>query len=699
MMFKKICSLVLASAVAMPFGGAFAKSADARTSRSGNMYYIRGRLDADEFNFGDRLTVLMKDGGSIKYINETGINADGSYSLVFECDDAANSVSVKAGCADVSDSVCYAGTFDDMVDTSIVKTADGKNVKIFAEVKNAYLTQQDYTVIAAAYGSDGMLKNIETKRRSLDGTADANKELFTFERENASRVSLMIFENLDSVTPLCKSFSADDLNALPTETDVFYNRYEVEDCEHSKGFTEEMMKGGRALTKVNKSGYFVLKNVDMTGVKTGIINAGTTAGDRTLEVRLDSADGKKIGEVTLSTTETQFTLKTTEFKLNEAGGQKHNVYFVDNSKNDGYTVDFVILSNEVPSSESGAGAPTYVNSDSKDIVYTGDWQTESGKGDFYRGGDAAVLTGKGGIKYEFYGTGIDLICDVTESDCNIDIYIDGIKEKTQNLKNLLNEGQSAPARTVFTKTGLKRWKHAVEITAQNGKVAFDAFKIYTRPIRVVCVGDSITDGGHKGEYNRNIGTADREYSWPHEMNKILGDGYLVFNCGQKATTTKTYKGGDVYVFKTAKSEDADIVINTLGYNDYGTTDFNTSDFKDRFVSIMDEIQQRCTTSPRLYVGLTPFGAQKTASDQKRIDGTEALRELSAEKNWPIVDFCSYMLPYRDNKKYFPDGTHPYSYEATNMMAAVAAGQLPCAELTDAEALTQKVEELSVQSGN
>ena len=697
-MFKRICSLTLALAVMLPFGNIFADAPKTKIGRYNDMYYVRGQLSASELSFGDRLTVLMKDGeNNIKYINETEVSADGSYSLAFECENVSEAnIKIKAGNTDVSDSECYAGTFEDMIDASIVKTADGKYIKIFAEVINPYLMEKGYTMLAAEYDLNGNLKSVKTKSESLSGSNADNKYLFSFEKENTSRVALMVFESLSNIVPLCKSFPADNFEALPVETDVFYNRYEVEDSKHNTGFREEIMNGGRALTKVNKSGYFVLENVDMTGVKSGIINAGTMIEGRKLEVRLDAVNGKKIGEVTLNKTEAQFGFKTTEFKVNATDvttEKNHDIYFVDNSKDTDYTVDFVILTNEKTSEETGAGAPTYVNNTDSNITYTGEWKTVTNKGDFYQGADAAVLTDEGSIKYEFYGTGIDLICDVTAKDCNIDIYIDGIKEKTQNLKNLLNAGENAPARTVFTKTGLKRWKHTIEIKSQYGGVTFDAFKVYTRPIRVVCVGDSITDGGHKGDTFRKQ-TLNEEFSWPHEMNKLLGDGYMIFNCGKGGTTTDSYKNGDVYVFKTAKQEDADIVINTLGYNDYALPDFTAESFKERYVYIMDEIKKTCTTAPRFYIGLTPFGRQGTANGENQKEGVEVLKSLSLEKNWPIVDFCSYMAPYRDNGKYFPDGTHPYAYEANNMMAAIAARQVMCIELCDPKALETEVKQYS-----
>ena len=249
-------------------------------------------------------------------------------------------------------------------------------------------------------------------------------------------------------------------------------------------------------------------------------------------------------------------------------------------------------------------------------------------------------------KFVAYGAEVTL-CDMREME-QFDEDIDGIKEKTQNLKNLLNSGQSAPARTVFTKTGLKRWKHTIEIKSQSGGVTFDAFKVYTRPIRVVCVGDSITDGKRK-RVDIN-GPKDRELSWPHRMNEMLGGGYMIFNCGKGGICANNYDNADVYVFKTAKSEDADVVINVLGYNDYWTEDFTVDSFKKNFVDKMDRIGETCTTPPRFYIGLTPFGRQETADQKNQIAGVATLKALSSEKNWPIVDFLDYLHVITFNRR-------------------------------------------------
>ena len=131
-MFKRTCLVILALAVILPLGNVFAEKSETKIGKYNDMYYVRGQLEASELSFGDRLTVLMKDNqNNIKYINETEVNADGSYSLAFECENAAgnNNILVKAGDAVVSDSTCYAGTFEDMIDASIVKTADKKNIK------------------------------------------------------------------------------------------------------------------------------------------------------------------------------------------------------------------------------------------------------------------------------------------------------------------------------------------------------------------------------------------------------------------------------------------------------------------------------------------------------------------------------------------------------------------------------------------
>lgn len=63
-------------------------------------------------------------------------------------------------------------------------------------------------------------------------------------------------------------------------------------------------------------------------------------------------------------------------------------------------------------------------------------------------------------------------------------------------------------------------------------------KVAAQPVRVACVGNSITYG---------TGIADREhFSYPVQLQQMLGNGYVVGNFG-KPGATLLYKGHRPYV--------------------------------------------------------------------------------------------------------------------------------------------------------
>lgn len=84
----------------------------------------------------------------------------------------------------------------------------------------------------------------------------------------------------------------------------------------------------------------------------------------------------------------------------------------------------------------------------------------------------------------------------------------------------------------------------------------------TAPIRITCVGDSITEG-----YGSSF-----EESYPMQMQKMLGDGYVVTNCGTSGSNVMSGRG---YVYRDSGhytnsiNSNPDIVIIALGTNDAG----------------------------------------------------------------------------------------------------------------------------------
>jgi acyl-CoA thioesterase-1 len=74
-------------------------------------------------------------------------------------------------------------------------------------------------------------------------------------------------------------------------------------------------------------------------------------------------------------------------------------------------------------------------------------------------------------------------------------------------------------------------------------------KLYSQqPIRIVCVGNSITEG---------FGNTSEEAAWPAQANKLLGNRYAFSNCAVSGTTM--FKNSNAPYWKTeryAKSESA-----------------------------------------------------------------------------------------------------------------------------------------------
>lgn len=64
--------------------------------------------------------------------------------------------------------------------------------------------------------------------------------------------------------------------------------------------------------------------------------------------------------------------------------------------------------------------------------------------------------------------------------------------------------------------------------------AVERIEELTRPLRITCVGDSITQG--VGSSNENL------YSYPAQLQKILGDSYQVKNAGVSGSNVTKGKG-------------------------------------------------------------------------------------------------------------------------------------------------------------
>ena len=181
----------------------------------------------------------------------------------------------------------------------------------------------------------------------------------------------------------------------------------------------------------------------------------------------------------------------------------------------------------------------------------------------------------------------------------------------------------------------------------------------TKPIKVACVGNSITEG---------FALAHPETeSYPAVLQRLLGDGYQVGNFGLTAHTLMM-KGNLPYMskqpFKDAQAFLPDIVTIKLGTNDSKPINWiHKEDFKKDLNTMIDAFEA-LPSHPRIYLCLPIPSDRKDwgINDSTIVNGIiPRIREVAHERNLPVIDLHTPMLPYYP--KEYTDGVHPNKYGA------------------------------------
>lgn len=191
-----------------------------------------------------------------------------------------------------------------------------------------------------------------------------------------------------------------------------------------------------------------------------------------------------------------------------------------------------------------------------------------------------------------------------------------------------------------------------------------------RPIRIACVGDSITEG---------VGASNKaKTSYPARLQELLGDGYVVGNFGHGGTTVTSYLKFSEYT-DSLKFE-PDVVLIFLGTNDcINMTDpSKVTAWKNAYENLLT-IYQNLPSNPRIYAVTSLYRNDYT---QRRwtLENVivPAQKEVAALKNVPVIDL------YELTKEYFAsafynagDRLHPtdtgYVYLAEAIASALTGG--------------------------
>jgi lysophospholipase L1-like esterase len=184
------------------------------------------------------------------------------------------------------------------------------------------------------------------------------------------------------------------------------------------------------------------------------------------------------------------------------------------------------------------------------------------------------------------------------------------------------------------------------------------------PIRISCVGDSITQGSGAGN----------GMSYPAQLKTLLGEGWEVGNFGVSGRTL--LRKGDFPYWKEAAYTKAldfkpDVVIIMLGTNDTKPQNWKhkaefEGDYRDLVKSFLD-----LTSKPRVFIcrpvpvpGKGNFGINETALQEQM----PVLTKLAEELKVDIIDMHAAL---EDKPELLPDRVHPNTEGAAEMAKAAA----------------------------
>jgi len=186
----------------------------------------------------------------------------------------------------------------------------------------------------------------------------------------------------------------------------------------------------------------------------------------------------------------------------------------------------------------------------------------------------------------------------------------------------------------------------------------------SQPVRVACIGDSITQG---------VGVA-KGRSYPEQLQTLLGKGWEVRNFGVSGRTLLR-KGDHPYwkenAFREAQDFAPDVVVIMLGTNDTKPQNWQ---FKDEFVTdYIDLVRtfQALPSKPRVFVCRpcpVPNGGNFMINEPNVLIEIPLIDKTAAETGAGVIDIHAALLPFPE---LLPDRVHPDTRGAGVIAATVA----------------------------
>ena len=173
-----------------------------------------------------------------------------------------------------------------------------------------------------------------------------------------------------------------------------------------------------------------------------------------------------------------------------------------------------------------------------------------------------------------------------------------------------------------------------------------------RPVRIACVGDSITEGYGLESQSKS--------SYPVILDSLLGSGCEVLNCGRSATTIS--RKGD-YPFWGAKEFSnvfrfkPDIITIKLGTNDTKPQNWDMQEYLQSYQAMIDTFMS-LSPVPTIYLCLpVPVYQDRWGISDSIVNAgvIPAIRQIAKVNGLTVINLNKALQGYPEC---FPDGIHP-----------------------------------------
>ena len=194
-------------------------------------------------------------------------------------------------------------------------------------------------------------------------------------------------------------------------------------------------------------------------------------------------------------------------------------------------------------------------------------------------------------------------------------------------------------------------------------------------IKIVCMGDSLTAGtGIPDKYKQY-------FSYPAQLQQLLGSGYNVLNCGKPSATalpkssayfnSNGYHYGTAEAYSNAKEFAPDIMVLMLGTNDVAgflrvtnnaPTEENIAAFQADYKAALKgyvDTMKGINPDVKIFLMLSPpYESNATRNNYFTTLIHPVMRELVDEEKWGVIDLYSAIKAENDQGQYhYTDGVH------------------------------------------